>query len=224
MNAEHMAKFYNSSGVTEGNEPFSERSSMLFDRIRTHCEKNVASATALEIGCGNGRWSFELEKMGYAITGIDCADKMIDYAKNFAKNIGSKAKFVVGNALEMPFEADLFDSVFLLGNNIVEFSYDDIDKMCCQIAVILKNSGVFCLEMNDMFIHWNKGEPKTNFDDYNYGNSRLTNHYQIPKFGSTPYHSYIWTIGMFNFIAGKHFDLVDSQLIEGHRFWIECRI
>ena len=223
MNTNIASNFYNNSGIIKINEPFSERSIKLFNRVRPYCEKIVFNgAKSLEIGCGNGRFSFELEKMGCLATGIDCADKIIEYAVKFANKTNSLAKFIIGDALNIPFQKDIFDLVFLFGNNIVEFSYSDIDKLCSQITHILNNNGVFCVEMNDMFVHYNG--KLNDMKNYSYENSQLTNYYEIPDKGLLPYHSYMWTVGIAKFIFEKYFGLVKIQQIDAKRFWIECKI
>jgi len=60
----------------------------------------------LDLGCGNGRFSQYLQKTDY--TGIDFSEEMIKEArKRFPKK-----KFLVGNALQLPFEKEIFDKIY----------------------------------------------------------------------------------------------------------------
>lgn len=56
------------------------------------------------------------------ITGIDCSKKIIEYATQFVAKINSKTKFIASDVLDMFFENNKFD-LFLISNNIVEYSY-----------------------------------------------------------------------------------------------------
>ena len=222
MKIELATNFYNNAGVLKINAPFSERSTAIIDRIRGYCEKLIfQNSRTLEIGCGNGRYSFEFEKMGAIATGIDCADVVIEYANNFAKQINSTSNFIIGDALNMPFKAKEFDIIFLVSNNIVEFSYDDANKICEQSCFALTDSGVFCIEIHDTLLQWNGRQ----FDlaNYSYNNGQIISHYTIPDKGTYEYHSYFWTVAMAKHIFKNHFNKVDVFQTDEKRFWIECR-
>ncbi|MDR1630320.1 MAG: class I SAM-dependent methyltransferase [Oscillospiraceae bacterium] len=223
MKTEIAADFYNNAGVLKEDAPFSERSTMLINRIRSYCEELIfTNAKILEIGCGNGRYSFAFEKMGAISTGIDCADTVIEYARDFAKQINSTSTFIMGDALDMPFMDKAFDIVFLVGNTIVEFSYDDIDKLCEQSRRVLKQTGVFCVAMNDMFIHWNGKHHDIN--NYSYESGQILSNYTIPGQGTYPYHAHFWTVAMAKCIFKRHFRQIDIKQTDEKRFWIECRL
>lgn len=222
MNVEIASRFYNAAGVTEDNIPFSERSKLLFDRIRNECKSVVFSgAKTLEIGCGNGRYSFELERMGAIPTGIDCADKIIEYANDFSKKNKSKARFICCDALMLPFEQNEFDIVFLVGNNIVEFSLSDFDIMCRQVSKILKESGIFCIAMNDSYI-LNNGK-SFDLQNYNPEEGLIVKHYEIPEKGIFEYHLYFWTVSMVKFICARYFSNISIKQLDEKRYWLECR-
>lgn len=65
----------------------------------------------LDLGCGNGRISVQLAKMGQNVTGIDINESEIDYAKTTHPGI----KFSVGSAEKLKFKASSFDHVVTLG-------------------------------------------------------------------------------------------------------------
>ena len=222
MNIEIAANFYNNSGITEDNLPFSMRSKMLFDRVRKHCETLIfPGSTSLEIGCGNGRHCFELEKMGSICTGVDCADEIVKFANDYAQKNGSKSNFVVQDAVSLSFEKSAFDFAFLLGNNIVEFSYSDIDKLCDRLVRILKPTGIFCVSMND--IPQNLDCLIRDSIEYDYENAKITSNYTIPDRGVYSYEGHIWTVGMAKHIFSTHFCEVDVKKIGDTYFWLECR-
>ena len=219
MNTETASYFYNSMGVPEFNGPFSPRSDMLFDRIRDKCEKIIfQGAKVLDIGCGNGRYAFKFEKLGASPVGIDCAYEIIEYAKNAAKEHESQAEFVCADALDMPFSDNYFDIIFLAGNNIAEFSYDDIEIICKESKRALKKNGYFCVSMNDCRIHDNG----KSFDLSTYipeEGKRICYYGQGEKY---EYHAYYWTIAFAKHIFGKYFDKIEISQTDEKRFWIQC--
>lgn len=64
----------------------------------------------LDLGCGNGRLLKLLKEKNITYTGIDISEKIIIQAQSlFTEN--DKIKFLVGNALELPFDDNEFDVV-----------------------------------------------------------------------------------------------------------------
>jgi len=87
-----------------------------FEFTFNHCE-NLENSTILDLGCGTGRYSIELAKLGAKkVIGIDFAPEMIDYSKTLANNMGveDKCKFICGDVIDYSFE-EKFDYVIALG-------------------------------------------------------------------------------------------------------------
>lgn len=222
MDIKIARSFYNAAGVTPQSDPLDEKSQFAVERYKKQLNNIVyVKAMVLDIGCGAGRYTFALEKMGAVPIGIDCADEVIQYAKTIAIQINSKAEFICEDALKMPFIDESFDLVFLLGNNIVEFSFDDIFKMCEQIKRVLKTGGMFCVGMNDSVIH-NNGKV-IELKNYNYKSGQLRSEYNIPDKGDFEYHSYFWTVAFAKFIFSMYFDDIDIEQLDEKCFWIVCK-
>jgi alkylated DNA repair protein alkB family protein 8 len=70
----------------------------------------------LDLGCGNGRFFELLKNKGIDYTGIDNSKKLIELAKKKYLSIPSLSdgidKFVVGNALNLPFKNNYFDLIY----------------------------------------------------------------------------------------------------------------
>ena len=103
----------------------------------------------LDLCCGAGLFSFELEKMGLEVVGVDLQEKMIEEAKDYAAQIGPKIKFVKGDARSLEFSDGYFDSVVLLGNTLPNFSVDDFARVAAEISRVLKSSGRFLVDYSD---------------------------------------------------------------------------
>ena len=79
----------------------------------------VSGNRILDIGCGPGAFVDVLASRGFEATGIDLTPKFISFAK---KNY--QGKFLVGDALSLPFENKSFDTVFI--RNVIEHLENDL--------------------------------------------------------------------------------------------------
>lgn len=66
----------------------------------------------LDLGCGNGRLRALFKDMRVEYTGLDSSDKLIKLAKEDEKLRLQKQRFIVGDALDLPFKSPKFDIVF----------------------------------------------------------------------------------------------------------------
>lgn len=75
----------------------------------------IKPCRALDICCGTGTNTLYMARMGFDVTGIDISLQAIKMAKQKAKEAKVKARFMVGNAVEVPFGNEEFDFVFDMG-------------------------------------------------------------------------------------------------------------
>jgi 2-polyprenyl-3-methyl-5-hydroxy-6-metoxy-1,4-benzoquinol methylase len=57
------------------------------------------NGSALDLGCGDGRCSLILAQKGFDVVGVDISKEAVKRARQRAKTLGLKAKFVKGNLL-----------------------------------------------------------------------------------------------------------------------------
>lgn len=176
MNADmNNRAFYNAAGVREEDLPFSARSEKLFERTRPFFDELLfKNVEVLELCCGNGRVSFALEKSGARVSGLDFAEDVIAFAKNYARKIKSEAQFFVADATDFSLP-QTFDLVFLTQNNLAEFSESDFLKMLSCVYAHLKTNGKFLLEF------------------YERDGGETTDVLHVPEKGTFLYRTYAWS-------------------------------
>jgi 2-polyprenyl-3-methyl-5-hydroxy-6-metoxy-1,4-benzoquinol methylase len=57
----------------------------------------AGSSTALDVGCGVGRWSQELARRGHHVLGLDLSPTMIEQARRQAAGWGTRCSFALGD-------------------------------------------------------------------------------------------------------------------------------
>jgi SAM-dependent methyltransferase len=70
---------------------------------------------ALDLGCGEGRHTVLLARLGYATTGLDLEPLALAKARAAARRAGVRASFAAGNALDLRFTEGAFDLVLDYG-------------------------------------------------------------------------------------------------------------
>ena len=105
----------------------------------------------LDLCCGQGRHSLELARKGFKnIEGLDRSHSLIQKAKNSSKKEGLNIKFREGDARKLPYSADEFNFVMILGNSFGYFETKEDDlKVLKEVFRILKPGGKILLDVTD---------------------------------------------------------------------------
>lgn len=83
--------------------------------VRTHCRD--LGATILNLGCGSGRETFGLYRMGYHnVQGADCTAALLRIAKQGCGQDGPRIAFTLAEAAHLPFVDATFDVVTYFEN------------------------------------------------------------------------------------------------------------
>ncbi|MFB0517577.1 MAG: methyltransferase domain-containing protein [Candidatus Neomarinimicrobiota bacterium] len=105
----------------------------------------------LDLCCGQGRHTLELARRGYTrLEGLDRSHYLIQKARDQARQMGAGAKFHEGDARQLPWGADSFDAVLILGNSFGYFEtlQDDL-RVLKEVRRVLKPWGQLLIDIAD---------------------------------------------------------------------------
>ena len=105
----------------------------------------------LDLGCGAGRTTINLFKNGFTnIIGLDIADKLIDFAKDYSNNNNLDIDFVVGDATKLEYDANTFDVVIFSFNGIQCIpGLQNRRNVLKEVYRVLKPGGYFIFTAHD---------------------------------------------------------------------------
>lgn len=108
-------------------------------------------ARILDLCCGQGRHTLELARRGFAnVEGFDRSHYLIQKAKTTARSSGLRARFREGDARKLPYNADSFDVVLMLGNSFGYFeTVQDDARVLREIFRVLRPSGRLLIDVAD---------------------------------------------------------------------------
>lgn len=108
-----------------------------FDLFQPQSEEKI-----LDIGCGTGNFSIKLAKRGCKVVGIDISQAMLEEARKKTKKNNLDINFQKGNALNLDFADNSFDSVFSM--TAIEF-IEDLEKAFKEMKRVVKPGGKIML-------------------------------------------------------------------------------
>jgi len=131
--------------------------------IFTSILKVSKESAILDLACGQGRHSLEMARQGFMnITGLDRSHFLIRKAKSVSMQEGLRITFKEGDARKLPFAADTFDFVMILGNSFGYFESNDDDMMILrEVFRILKPEGMFLIDVADGSFLRNNFQPRS---------------------------------------------------------------
>jgi ubiquinone/menaquinone biosynthesis C-methylase UbiE len=107
---------------------------------------HVKGKRVLDAGCGYGYYSILLARSGARVTGIDISERMIELAKNNAREASVKCQFFVCDVQNLSmFSKNTFDMVV---SSVVVGDLDFLEKAFSEVYRVLKRNGTFAFSEN----------------------------------------------------------------------------
>jgi ubiquinone/menaquinone biosynthesis C-methylase UbiE len=113
------------------------------------------NSDVLDFGCAWGRVAFQLQKLGYNVTGFDLNKKAVDAARESSKLSeinGGKVKFDTANATDLPYADESFDACIVQAFLTTIISPSDRIKALSEAYRVLKKNGI--LYLADFGLNW----------------------------------------------------------------------
>ncbi len=104
----------------------------------------------LDLGCGGGRYTEMLAKMGFAVCAFDRHEKMVESTKarlQLLDNLTTAPVVLQAKMAENPFEDGQFD--YIIANGVFHNAENllELKQTLAQAARVLKSGGSLCLNM-----------------------------------------------------------------------------
>ena len=141
--AEHAASFYDEYGEREWTRFDDGRTPAASLATHTHyLERFVAAGDrVLDVGCGPGRFTLELARLGAQIVAADISPGQLELHRSHTMNLGSAVEDrIVADVLALPFANEAFDVTVCYGGAI-SYVLDRAPEGVAELARVTRPGG-----------------------------------------------------------------------------------
>jgi len=117
-------------------------------RFIVNALKIPSGARILDLGCGYGRISIELARMGYRVVGLDFSDDLLEIARQLARDQGVRVDFVQGDMRQLDYRHQ-FNAVVSWGTSFGFFSDKENEQVLQLVSQALTEDGKLLLDLHN---------------------------------------------------------------------------
>jgi SAM-dependent methyltransferase len=100
----------------------------------------------LDLGCSWGRWTLAAAKRGFEVVGLDPSLGALMAARRVSAALGTRSRYVCGDARFLPFRDESFDVIFSY-SVLQHLSEPDVEVVLREVARVLRPGGVSLIQM-----------------------------------------------------------------------------
>ncbi|NQY42843.1 MAG: class I SAM-dependent methyltransferase [Legionellales bacterium] len=126
-------------------DAFNEKNSRLINKVIERVFAKYKVKKILDLTCGTGSQVFWLAKYGYDVTGYDINSKMLEIARDKAKQRKLNLKFIKGDMRKT--KAGTFDAVITIFNSVGHLTKIDFEKSIRNIYANLNAGGLYIFDI-----------------------------------------------------------------------------
>ena len=116
------------------------------DSVERFIGKHSKTEEILDLGCGTGRFSIELAKRGYKITGLDIADEMLEVAIANARKANVNIRFIKGDIRSFRL-GNKIDIIWARGSIGDLMGINDVKNAINNVRNNLSKKGLFIFDV-----------------------------------------------------------------------------
>ncbi len=130
---------------------YSAWASYIDSKIKAH--SRIDTSLVLDLCCGTGSMTVELDRLGYDMTGVDLSPEMLDVARAKAAAL-EREKNILFLCQDMC-EFELYGTVQAVVSCLDSLNHldseDDLDKVLALVNNYLESGGIFCFDINSEY-------------------------------------------------------------------------
>lgn len=101
----------------------------------------------LDLGCGAGRYTELLVKLGFQVWALDSSKGMLSVARKRLLNFKNRPKFSLGDMRKLPYKNEYFDLILSNGLFHNAEKLHDLELSILEASRVLKQRGYMCVNM-----------------------------------------------------------------------------
>jgi SAM-dependent methyltransferase len=144
-----MKHYYRTTGDRVARYTFDNKKRVSEIRALYRSHKKFFGKRVLDIGCGGGILGFVIEPYNHIYTGIDANQDAIESAKQYARELKSKNRFILGDVIKKNLRGK-FDTIVFIGNGLCHLNTHEFLGIIQNIRKNIRKGTYFIVDYRDV--------------------------------------------------------------------------